>query len=148
MHGYVCLVEEEFMINPKLGILGLVVFAYVVFVPIIPFHYFYNVDLNSHSAVEQIGEGFLYFDAFSRPASLPLESANLGVWGVQSISATFMNFGVVSDGVCAFNPAYAVVHGYGLLVLTVPITVVVILGLALLFLHGRRLHPPMQKSGP
>lgn len=136
------------MIIPKLGLLGLVVFAYIVFVPIIPFHYFYNVDLNNPSAVGQISKGLLYFDAFSRPTSVPLESANLGVWGVQSISATFLNFGVASDGVCAFNPAYAVVNGPGLLVLTMPITIVVILGLALLFLHGRRSHVMMQKSGP
>lgn len=129
------------MIKPKLGILGLVIFAYILFVPIIPFHYFYNVDSNNPSAVGQICKGFLYFDAFSRPASVPLESANLGVWGVQSISATFTNFGFVSNGVCAFNPAYAVAYGYGLLVLTVPMTIVVILGLALLFLYGDRSHP-------
>jgi hypothetical protein len=54
----------------------------------------------------------------------------------------------VSDGVCAFNPAYAVVNGYGLLVLTVPITMVVILGLALLFLYGHKSHPIMQESSP
>ena len=127
--------------NSKLGILGLVVFAYVVFVPIIPFHYFYNVDLNNPSALGQVSKGFLYFDAFSRPSSVPLEAANFGAWGVQSTSATFTNFGVVSDGVCTFNPAYAVVNGYGLLVLTVPITIVVLLGLALLFLYGRSSHP-------
>jgi hypothetical protein len=40
---------EEFMVDlcQKLGILGIVVFAYVVLVPIIPFHYFYSVDLNN-----------------------------------------------------------------------------------------------------
>jgi hypothetical protein len=76
---------------------------------------------------------------------VPLESANLGVWGVESISATFANFGVVSDGVYAFNPAYAVIHGPGILVLTVPITVIVILGLALLFLHGHGSGPVMPK---
>ncbi len=51
------------------------------------------------------------------------------------------NFGVVSDGVGAFNPASAVVYGAGLLVLTAPITVIVMLVMALLFLYGRRSHP-------
>jgi hypothetical protein len=130
-------VDEGLMINSKLGILGLVVFAYVVFVPIIPFHYFYNVDLDNPSALGQVSKGLLYFDVFSRPASVPLESANFGVWGVQSISATFTNFGVVSNSALASNPAHVVVNGPGLLVFTVPITIVVILGLAFLFLHGR-----------
>ena len=130
----------------KVGILGLVLLAYVVLVPIIPFHYFYNIDPNNPSTIEQVcPKGLVYFDAFSRPASGPLDSANLGVWGVESISATFTNFGVVSDGLCAFNPAADIVNGPGLLVLTVPITMVVILGLAVLFLHGHRSEHIIQK---
>jgi hypothetical protein len=135
------IVVEELMLNfgRKVGILGIVVLAYAVLVPIIPFRYFYNVDQNNPSTIEKAcPKGLVYFDAFSRPDAVPLDSANLGVWGVQSITAAFTNFGVVSDGLCAFNPAADIVNGPGLLVVTVPITMVMILGLAVLFLHGCR----------
>jgi hypothetical protein len=126
----------------KLAVFGLVVFSYALFVPIIPFQSFYNVDPNNSSALGSVWfSGLFYFDAFTRPASVPIASANFGVWGQQSISAYFLNFGVVSNCVCGFNPSYNTLNGIGLLPLTMPITVLVVLGLAFLFVYGHRFKP-------
>lgn len=90
-----------------------------------------NVDANNFLTVEQAYySSLVFFDAFSRPHGIPTSSANFGVWGFQSISTSFFDFGVINNAVCGFDPATAIVHGTGLLALTVPITVLVTIGLA------------------
>jgi hypothetical protein len=126
----------------KLVVFGLVALTYVLFVPIIPFQRFYNVDPNNSSALGKAWlSGLFYFDVFTRPAGVPAASANFGVWGQQSVSAYFLNFGVVSNDVCAFNPSYDTMSGIGLLPLTVPITVLVVLGLASLLFYEHGFEP-------
>jgi hypothetical protein len=132
------MVEKSLLNSRKLAMLATAAFAYILFVPIIPFHYYYNVDANDFSTIEQVYHtNTIFFDAFSRPIGIPLSSANFGIWGFQSISASLLNFGVVNDAVCGFNPATANVYGPGLLSLTVPITILAIVGLLLLLLKER-----------
>jgi hypothetical protein len=131
----------------KLAVSMLVVFAYVLSVPIIPFQVFYNVDPNDSSASGKVWLlAHFYFDAFIRPAGIPMASANFGVWGQQSVSAYFFNFGVVSNSVCAFNPSSDTANGLGLFPLTLPITILVALGLAYLFAEPHENHPARKQE--
>ncbi len=131
----------------NLAILGVVTLAYILLVPIMPFQYYYSVDPSNSGTIDAVcNKNLLFFDLLSRPSSVPLSGANFGVWGVQSVSASVANFGIVSNGICDFNPTTSNISGLPIIwFFSLTLTAILAVGLALLFLRNNQ-RSPQRKS--